>query len=200
MTKTNLKKAYAGNECHYAGLSKRPVRIFNSYTFGTVFGSFKESEYKYGYGCNDNKYKSFLFNKRGIGICRENGYIFLGIRLFGIQTLLMVVDGLGIGKDACQAYHYLDDENEVIMLAEYTNRSNLDNEWKKWQDSYLVGDLVEMKELEEGDLDEVEKTNISKIFEKIMEKADGAFARRYNPEKVAADEPNLEKVRKILAA
>ena len=213
MTNNIIKnKAPAGNECHYAGLSKRPCRIFHSKYIGTLFGMYQESEHKYGDEANSSKYSSFLVKERGVGIYRQNGYIFLGINLFGLQTLLMVVDEIGVGQDACLSYHYL--ENEIIgnfdfgiACAEENNikldfdvKKAIEDGWKKYQEEYLVGSLIEMKQLEAGDLNETEKKNISKLFEKIMAKGSTGFARMHNPEKVAEDAPNLERVRKILAA
>ena len=213
MTK-NLKNAY-GTECHYAGLTKRPCRINSSYNLGlTLYGMMKESEEKYGKGINDEKYLSFIFKGKGLGIYRHNGYIYLGVRLFGVQTLLMVVEGIGAGKDACLAYDFLTNSNQSFLMEEYNYEDGkagkfkvdfdleeyLQNSFNNWIETHLVGDVVEMKEVEKGDLDEYEKKEISKLFEKIMDKASSGYARMQNPDLVAEDEPNLKKVREILAA
>ncbi len=196
---TENKSAPAGNECHYAGLSKRPARIINSSSIGaTLYGMFYEEESKYGKGVNDSKYHSFLFKEKGIGIHRENGYLFLAIRLFGVQTLLMVEETCGIGSPACLAYHYLND-NECWGIVDFMKSTVSKNEMEEYFQSHLVGDVIEMSPLKEGDLDEIQKKNIRISFEKIIQRANQGYARMYNKNLVEEDEPNLQKVRDLLS-
>lgn len=191
---------WAGCEVHYAGISKRPVRINNSPFLGaTIYGCFEESIHKYGVGCNDSKFKSFILKNKGLGIWRHKASLFIGVRLFGLQTLILLKNGFG--KEACLTYHHYD--GEAVISGKFDWRDDLSNQerfflYQEWCKKNLVGDIVEMSPLKPGDLDPLEKETLRKIFRRVMAKGNESFSRMYNPEKAEKDQPILDYIEECL--
>lgn len=160
-------------EVHYAGHGKRPARIWAEES-ATYFLMMKEDEIKYGANVNDSKYTSFVFKNKGVGVYQIGDYLYLGIRLYGVHTLMMVNEDWG-GKHAC------------IDFASFNIPSDID-----WS-TRVVGNLVEMVTLTSDHLSKLSdyaKKCIAENFEKVLEKANTAFTRHFNPDQIDQDLEN----------
>lgn len=157
-------------EVHYAGHGKRPARI-EADEKATYFLMMKEDEYKYGKSVNDSKYTSFVFKHKGIGVYQIGDYLYLGIRLFGLHTLMMINEDWG-GKHACCDYSGFHTCSDV--------------DWSQ----RIVGDLVEMEVLTSDHLNKLSdyaKKAIADNFDKVLDKASTALTRVMSPEKIDTD-------------
>ena len=180
----NLYTLDGWTECHYAGLTRRPARIKVNKK-GSFFLMGKESESKYGKDVNDEKYTSFSYKEKGIGVYQMGEYLFLGVRLFGLHTLMMWNIYLG-GRGACCDYSH------------YAPRYEEDYDFPQM----IVGNLVEMVPLNRDHvnlLTDDSRERLLSEFNKLVSGADQCIARKFNPEEAAEDQPILDEIRALLS-
>lgn len=169
-------------ECHFAGHGKRPARVVPTVS-GTYYLMMNEDESKYGKGVNDSKYTSFVFRNKGMGMYEIGEYVFFGIRLYGLHTLLMVNKVWG-GRKACCDYSCYDAHGDMVNVKDM-----------------IVGDLVEMETISKDKLSRLSKDAIESVlenFDKLLKEASGSFVWFANPEEVEADKANHEKIKQLL--
>lgn len=169
-------------ECHFAGYSKRPARVEPT-SCGTYYLMMNEDESRYGEGTNSSKYTSFVFRNKGMGMYEIGEYMFFGIRLYGLHTLLMINKEWG-GKKACCDY------------GSYNNHMDMENVQDK-----IVGDLVEMEEISKDNLSKLSKDAIKSVlknFDELLKGASGSFVWFAHPEEVEKDKANHEKIKQLL--
>ena len=165
-------------ECHYAGHMNPQFRI-DTVKEGAVY--FFSSEDNIDSEKIKNKH-SFINPHKGIGIYKQEDKLFAGVNLYGLQTVIFL--NRGCGKHACFDTCVYPEE----ALMSFEDIKDLVHESTSF---------VEMKSLDEvaNSLDDLEKMNLLKEFEKVLAKANNGLMRISNPDKVEADNAIVESIR-----
>lgn len=173
-------------ECHYRGYGrgeKKPVRIVTLKEGALYYFNIDDvPEEKLDY---IKGLKSFLNPHKGLGIYKDGDKVFVGVYLYGVQTLMFF--HYGYGRHACCDYNPYE---SYFKLEDFQNS--------------IAGDKtpVIMNSLRDSidSLDETERENILEEFNKVLALGNTGLLRRSSPEKAKADQPIIDEIVELLSA